>query len=128
MLQSTHVHSPHGFVYGVEALFFEDYEDGNAYVDETWGDRDGPTHTMQRQLRLMFDRLRLRPDDVLSGVFVPFRSPTWAALRGMGGDKAKRLAELAAAAAAPGLTFRDALNRIKNRLTGFGRDLNSPHR
>jgi hypothetical protein len=49
-------------------------EAGSAYVVETWPARQQP---LQWQVRRMYQMMNVRPDKVLSGYLVPFRSPSW---------------------------------------------------
>jgi hypothetical protein len=55
-------------------------ENGSAYVVESWKGRQPGTEKLQSQVRRMFKLADVAPEDVLSGYFVPFRSPTWSAL------------------------------------------------
>jgi hypothetical protein len=55
-------------------------EGGSAYVIESWKDYPPGTEKLQRQIRRMFDIMEVNPADVLSGYFVPFRSPNWRSL------------------------------------------------
>ncbi len=61
-----------------EPLF--SFENGNAYVDETWPGKDRGAHPIQRQVQHLFALMDQPPSDVLSGVYVPFRSPNWDSL------------------------------------------------
>lgn len=54
-------------------------EHGSAYVLENWGVPPG-TGRLQRQVVALFQKIGERPDAVLAGNLVPFRSPTWKAL------------------------------------------------
>lgn len=56
------------------------FEHGNSYVDETWPGEERGGHPIQRQVQRVFALLAQRPSDVLSGVYVPFRSPNWRSL------------------------------------------------
>ena len=59
----------------------ESCEAGSAYVHESWGGGYPPGESaLQRQVRVMFQWLGVEPDRVLSGYFIPFRSPSLAAL------------------------------------------------
>ncbi|WP_127902574.1 hypothetical protein [Solirhodobacter olei] len=55
---------------------------GSAYEDEAWGGYPPGESPLQRQVQALFGRLRIRPDQVLAGNLVPFRSPTWKSLVG----------------------------------------------
>lgn len=53
-------------------------EAGSAYRDEHWKRSGGPgTSKLQRQVLALFKKLGEKPEDVLSGNLVPFRSPDW---------------------------------------------------
>lgn len=58
----------------------ESCEAGSAYVHESWGGCPAGVSPLQRQVRAMFRWLGADPDRVLSGYFIPFRSPSLAAL------------------------------------------------
>lgn len=47
----------------------------SAYRDESWGGKAPGQAVLQQQVLALFDRLKQRPEDVLSGQFIPFRSP-----------------------------------------------------
>lgn len=51
----------------------------SAYRDEDWGKPAGQ-HRLQVQVLSLFDRLGVKPEEVLAGNLVPFRSPRWDAL------------------------------------------------
>ena len=53
----------------------------SAYRDEVWGDYRRGEAPLQKQVCVLFDRLGVAPHDVLSGHFVPFRSPEYDELR-----------------------------------------------
>jgi len=53
---------------------------GSAYTTENWGGPPGEAK-LQRQVRILFQRLDVRPEDVLAGNLVPFRTPSWDAMR-----------------------------------------------
>jgi hypothetical protein len=55
-------------------------ENGSAYVIERWYCLPPGGHKLQRQVRRMFEIMSVKPEEVLSGYLVPFRSPSWAAL------------------------------------------------
>lgn len=60
-----------------------DYAKGaNAYADESWRGLAPGAHHLQREVCAAFDVLNVRPAHVFSAQFVPFRSPSWAALPG----------------------------------------------
>ncbi|SNY92343.1 hypothetical protein SAMN04515647_2598 [Cohaesibacter sp. ES.047] len=50
-------------------------EGKSAYRDESWGGKAPGQSVLQQQVLALFDRLKQRPEDVLSGQFIPFRSP-----------------------------------------------------
>jgi len=52
-------------------------ETGSAYVVESWKGRSPGQETLQRQVRRMFEIMNVRPEEVLSGYLVPFRSRRW---------------------------------------------------
>lgn len=52
---------------------------GSAYEREDWGAAPGQAK-LQRQVRALCNRLGVRPEDVLAGNLVPFRSPSWEAM------------------------------------------------
>ncbi|MDR4305082.1 hypothetical protein IHQ68_00375 [Chelatococcus sambhunathii] len=52
-------------------------EDGNAYERESWKGQPPGTQQLQKQVIRMIDLCGQRPADILSGYFVPFRSPGW---------------------------------------------------
>lgn len=54
---------------------------GSAYVVETWGASSNAGESpLQIQVRSLFKRLCVEPDQVLAGNLVPFRSPSWSRL------------------------------------------------
>ena len=55
---------------------------GSAYSDECWGMSPPGQSPLQRQVLALFECLRADPETVLAGNLVPFRSPSWATLRG----------------------------------------------
>jgi hypothetical protein len=57
------------------------YEDGCIYLSEKWQGRECSNHPLQLQIQRLFELARVHGDKVLSGYLVPFRSPTWAALK-----------------------------------------------
>lgn len=52
----------------------------SAYVDESWKGAPPGESPLQKQVRALFRGLGAKPEDVLSGNLVPFRSPSWADL------------------------------------------------
>lgn len=55
---------------------------GSAYEQEMWDEGAGPGRSkLQRQVRLLFDRLGERAEDILAGNLVPFRSASWSDLK-----------------------------------------------
>jgi hypothetical protein len=54
----------------------------SAYRDESWAGCNPGENKLQKQVLALFDRLNEKPEDVLSGNLVPFRSPNWASLKG----------------------------------------------
>ncbi|MCY4038067.1 MAG: hypothetical protein OXF09_01250 [Hyphomicrobiales bacterium] len=55
-------------------------ESGSAFVDDDWGCEPGE-HPLQKQIRKLFKKIEVKPEDVLAGNFVPFRSPRWKYLK-----------------------------------------------
>ena len=55
---------------------------GSAFVEERWKGRPPGAAPLQRQVLSLFEMLGERPEDVLAGNLVPFRSPSWKALPG----------------------------------------------
>ncbi len=53
---------------------------GSAYVNEQWAGNPIGCSPLQRQVRALFERLAVKPESVLAGNLVPFRSPDWASL------------------------------------------------
>ena len=53
---------------------------GSAYCTERWGSTAPGASVLQRQVRMVFRRLDVGPEDVLAGNLVPFRSRDWASL------------------------------------------------
>lgn len=53
---------------------------GSAYLNESWDGKLPGKSRLQVQVLAMFRRLGVRPDSVLAGNLVPFRSPSWEAL------------------------------------------------
>jgi len=54
---------------------------GSAYVTERWAGAPPGQSPLQVQVRALFDRLDVKPENVLAGHLVPFRSPSWEDLR-----------------------------------------------
>ncbi len=52
-------------------------EDGNAYERESWKNQAPGRQQLQKQVIRMIELCGQRPADILSGYFVPFRSPGW---------------------------------------------------
>ena len=52
----------------------------SAYRDEAWSHTKGQS-VLQKQVLGLFDKLAQRPEDVLSGNLVPFRSQSWKQLQ-----------------------------------------------
>jgi hypothetical protein len=52
-------------------------EEGSAYEIERWKGCAPGQANLQRQVRRMFQVMGVKPDKVLSGYFVPFRSQEW---------------------------------------------------
>ena len=50
---------------------------GSAYVVEAWGGCQPGTSPLQQQVRALFTGLSVKPESVLAGNLVPFRSPSW---------------------------------------------------
>lgn len=63
---------PHGPDWSSEA--------GSAFTTERWGGLPAGTDKLQRQMQTLCALLGVRPDDVLAGQFVPFRSRDWTRL------------------------------------------------
>ena len=55
-------------------------EAGSAYVIESWKGRTPGHENLQMQVRRMFEVMNMRPDKILSGYLVPFRSQDWKSL------------------------------------------------
>lgn len=53
---------------------------GSAYVGESWRGCPAGESALQRQVRGLFARLDVAPQDVLAGNLVPFRSQDWSSL------------------------------------------------
>ena len=53
---------------------------GSAYAQESWAGYAPGESPLQRQVLLLFKNLGVRPEDVLAGNLVPFRSPDWSRL------------------------------------------------
>jgi hypothetical protein len=55
-------------------------EAGSAYVTESWKNFPPGEERLQRQVKRMFEIADQKPESVLSGYLVPFRSPAWSEL------------------------------------------------
>ena len=55
-------------------------EAGSAYVTESWKGRTPGHENLQRQVRRMFEVMNMRPEMILGGYLVPFRSQDWKSL------------------------------------------------
>jgi len=85
---------------------------GSAFFDESWKGSPPGQSRLQKQVRSLFSKLGVRPNDVLAGNLVPFRSPTWKAPvnKRAASDYGQRL-------------WRQILLRAKPRLViGMGRE------
>lgn len=60
---------------------FDMSEGTTAYTHESWGGAAPGESKLQKQVIAVFERLGQRPEDVLSGNLIPFRSPEIAALK-----------------------------------------------
>ncbi|MEW8437166.1 MAG: hypothetical protein AB2689_03330 [Candidatus Thiodiazotropha taylori] len=58
----------------------ESCEEGSSYLVEKWGSNAPGNAPLQRQIQSLFNNLDWNFEKVLSGQFVPFRSPSWAEL------------------------------------------------
>ncbi|MBC6406614.1 MAG: hypothetical protein GDA40_00240 [Rhodobacteraceae bacterium] len=63
----------------------------SAYVHEQWPGHSPGYAPLQIQMQKLFHGLRVKPQEVLAGHLVPFRSPSWASLRNP--DSAVRFGE-----------------------------------
>lgn len=52
----------------------------SAYVTERWKDLAPGQDALQKQVRLLFAKIGVAPQEVLAGNLVPFRSPNWDSL------------------------------------------------
>ena len=52
-----------------------------AYRDESWLGKEPGQAVLQQQVLALFDRLGQKPEEVLSGQFIPFRSPRFQQLK-----------------------------------------------
>lgn len=64
-------------------------EGGSAYVIESWKGQPAGTDSRQRHACELFRRLGVKPEEVLAGVLIPYRSPAVAMLPDL--DGARRL-------------------------------------
>ena len=88
-------------------------ETGSAYTDESWKNKPPGEAQLQRQVKRMFELMNVCPANVLSGYFVPFRSPNWGALQ-----------EKPASLAFGTQIWRDILSEARPKTTvAFGKDL-----
>jgi hypothetical protein len=55
-------------------------ENGSAYIVERWKGLLPGEERLQQQVKRMFEIMRVKPEKVLSGYLIPFRSPSWGAL------------------------------------------------
>jgi hypothetical protein len=82
-------------------------EAGSAYEIESWN--------LQRQVRRMFEIMVVKPEEILSGYLVPFRSSAWSALEKKQASKDFGM----------GL-WRDILDRLKPQtVIAFGKDISN---
>ena len=90
---------------------------GSAYVVETWGGSNEPgTSPLQKQVRALFARLSVEPEQVLAGNLVPFRSPSW-----------DRLENPSFSLKFGELLWADILHRARPRVViGMGREVLAP--
>lgn len=56
-------------------------ESGSAYSSESWADCAPGRSKLQRQVLALFHMLDVKPEHVLAGNLVPFRSPDWRSLK-----------------------------------------------
>lgn len=56
-------------------------ERGSAYSHEGWGGCAPGQHQLQKQVLALFAKLETKPEDVLAGNLVPFRSRDWNSLK-----------------------------------------------
>jgi hypothetical protein len=90
---------------------------GSAYVLEVWGGSQQPgASPLQKQVRALFERLSVEPEQVLAGNLVPFRSPSWDCLAAP--DFSLHFGEL---------LWTDILDSARPTLViGMGRKLHAP--
>lgn len=72
--------NPGGHVNETDHAVFSS-ERGSAYRIESWHGRPPGKAGLQVQVLSVFARLGVEPDSVLAGNLIPFRSPSWSALR-----------------------------------------------
>lgn len=73
--------NPGGSVHPIDHSEFS-MASGSAYLVEKWGNGNEPGQSpLQKQVRALFYRLEVEPDQVLAGNLVPFRSPNWDRLK-----------------------------------------------
>ncbi len=53
----------------------------SAYRDESWAGCPKGESKLQKQVLALFERLGEKPENVLSGNLIPFRSPSWESLK-----------------------------------------------
>ncbi|MFP4044204.1 MAG: uracil-DNA glycosylase family protein [Rhodosalinus sp.] len=58
---------------------------GSAYLTESWSNDPAGKSPLQQQVSALFDALGVQPEHVLAGNLIPFRSPSWSALRDKSG-------------------------------------------
>ncbi len=56
-------------------------ESGSAYSNESWAGCAPGESRLQRQVLALFEKLDIKPEHVLAGNLVPFRSPDWRSLK-----------------------------------------------
>ncbi len=56
-------------------------ENGSAYSNESWAGCAPGESRLQRQVLALFKKLDIKPEHVLAGNLVPFRSPDWQSLK-----------------------------------------------
>ena len=56
-------------------------ESGSAYLNESWAGCAPGENRLQRQVLALFEKLDIKPEHVLAGNLVPFRSPDWRSLK-----------------------------------------------
>ncbi|HWU64737.1 MAG TPA: uracil-DNA glycosylase family protein [Ensifer sp.] len=56
-------------------------DSGSAYSNESWAGYAPGESSLQRQVLALFKKLDIKPEHVLAGNLVPFRSPDWRSLK-----------------------------------------------